>query len=124
VWLKGRAERQVVKERGKIEILQAQIEGQKIIAQQQASYNVEAQRQMEFSWKDEFLVLVFTYPFLLSFTAPFVDIWLPLEQRIMPHIDEAWSAVGLAPDWYQWALMGIIVATFGLKGWLWKQGKK
>ena len=120
-WLKGRAAVAKTRAEGKVKIAEAQIVGQARAAEQNADYNTEAMRQMQFSWKDVVLMLIFMYPFVLSFTAPFVDIWLEDHYKIMPHIDEAWRAVGLAPDWYTWAVLGIVVATFGLKGWGMKQ---
>lgn len=116
-WLKGRAARQRIKEEGK-----AAVEKAKWVAREQ--YNTTVAGQMQFSWKDEVLLIVIVYPFVLSFTAPFIDLYLSDTYKLMPHIEAAWTAVGMAPDWYKWALTGIIVGTYGLKGWAgWKAGK-
>jgi len=67
-------------------------------------YDIEAQRQMKYSWKDEYLVIVLTLPFIFSF--------IPVAQD---HVIIGWEYIAKAPDWYQWSFMGIIIATFGLR---------
>ena len=119
-YLKGVAARKRVKAEGKVRIELARVEQQVLIQKQAGSYDVEAQRQMQFSWKDEYLVIVFTFPLILSFLAPFVDMFLPEGMTVSDKIGIAWESVALAPDWYQWSVMGIIAATFGLR-WLWSK---
>ena len=70
--------------------------------------DLEAMRQMQYSWKDEYLTIVFTLPFLYSFA----DVIISGGTTAM-----AWKAVALAPQWYQWCLTGIVIATFGLRAW-------
>jgi hypothetical protein len=70
--------------------------------------DLEAMRQMQYSWKDEYLTIVFTLPFLYSF----FDVIIKGGTT-----ETAWKAVALAPDWYQWCLTGIVMATFGLRAW-------
>ena len=77
-------------------------------AEGDANADLEAMRQMQYSWKDEYLTIVFTLPFLYSF---FDVIWKG------GTTEAAWKAVALAPDWYQWCLTGIVTATFGLRAW-------
>jgi Flp pilus assembly protein TadB len=96
---------------------EAQIEAEKSRALAEAQYDNLAQRQMQFSWKDEYLTIVFTLPFLISFAAPFVALFSDV--NIGPALQEAWYQVGLAPYWYQATVVGIIAATFGLR-WFFK----
>lgn len=123
-WLKGVTARRRIKEEGKVRIEVAKIEQQLIVQKQAGSYDVESQRQMQFSWKDEYLVIVFTIPLIFSFLSPFIDFILLMtteeKYTFSDKIPAAWQAVALAPDWYQWSLMGIIAATFGLR-WLWSK---
>jgi len=67
-------------------------------------YDVEAQRQMQYSWKDEYLVIVLSMPFICSF--------IP---EVQDYIITGWTYISKAPDWYQWSFMGVIIATFGLR---------
>ena len=107
-WLQGRAKRAEIKEEGKIRLAEA--EAQKAIAmatmdiKNEGDYDTEAQRQMQYSWKDEYLVIVLTFPFIGSF--------IP---KVQDHIKLGWEYVALAPPWYQWSFIGIICATFGLR---------
>jgi hypothetical protein len=117
-WIKGAAARRRTKEEGKIRVELAKIENQVLQQKQAGGYDVEAQRQMQFSWKDEYLVLVFTIPLILSFLSPFLEMFMPEGITLTDKIGIAWAAVATAPDWYQWSLMGMIAATFGLR-WLW-----
>jgi len=70
------------------------------------NYDIEAQRQMQYSWKDEFLMFVLSLPFIGSF--------IPVVQD---YVVKGWEYLTLAPSWYQWAFLGVISATFGLRGW-------
>ena len=71
-----------------------------------ASADLAAMNQMQFSWKDEYLVLAITFPFLYTF----IDVIISGGS-----VSAAWTAVALAPTWYQWCFEGIIISTFGLR---------
>lgn len=119
--IKGWQDRKTLEAEKKLEIekikAEASVEAARSLAQTEAEYDNLAQRQMQFSWKDEYLTLVFTAPFILSFAAPFVELFAGV--NIAPAIKEAWAQVALAPPWYQATVIGIIAATFGLR-WLFK----
>ena len=70
----------------------------------QGEYDTEAQRQMQYSWKDEYLLVVLTLPFIGSF--------IPVVQD---YIITGWEYVSKAPEWYQAAFIGVTIATFGLR---------
>lgn len=107
-WLKGRSERAAIKEAAKTKLTQTKAEAEVVragnLALTEGNYDVEAQRQMQHSWKDEYLVLVLTAPFIGSF--------IPVVQD---SVIKGWTYVSKAPEWYQVAFIGIIVATFGLR---------
>lgn len=71
----------------------------------EGSYDIEAQRQMQFSWKDEYLTILMSLPFIASFIPGVQD-----------YAARGWEYVAMAPAWYTWSFIGIIVATFGLRG--------
>lgn len=110
-------ERKKIESEKKLEIAKIEamgkVEAAKALAQAEASYDNLAQQQMSNTWKDEYLVLILTAPFLLSFSAPFIHLFFKID--LTQQIAEAWRIVGTAPDWYQYSFWGIIVATFGLR---------
>lgn len=112
-YLEGKkVEKQAKLEIKKIEA-QGKIEQAKALAQIEAEYDNYAQVAMKTSWKDEYLTLVLSAPFLISFATPYIELFV--EEDLTTTLTAAWKAVGLAPDWYQWSFMGIIIATFGLR---------
>jgi len=114
-------ERKRIEAEKKLEIARIKAEGEveaaKSKAMVEAEYDNLAQNAMKTSWKDEYLTLVFTAPFLVSFSAPFIELFAGVD--ISPALQEAWYQVGLAPYWYQVTVIGIIAATFGLR-WFFK----
>lgn len=104
-------ERKKIKSQGKIEIEKAKVEG--TIKRIQTSlegdvrYDLEAAKGMQFSWKDEFLTILIA--------APFVACFIPGLQLYVKQGFEILQAD--TPEWYQWAFLGIIIASFGLKDW-------
>lgn len=112
-WIEGRN----AKSQAKLEIekikAQGQIEHARSLAEIEANYDNYAQLQMKTSWKDEYLTLVISAPFLVSFATPYLE--LVFDADLTSTLAAAWTAVGQAPDWYQWSFIGIIVATFGLR---------
>ena len=56
-------------------------------------------------WKDEYLVLLWSLPAIMSF--------IP---KLQPYVREGFSILnGATPDWYVVGLLGITGAVFGLK---------
>lgn len=78
------------------------------IANQKATtdYDIEALKQSQTSWKDEYLTILMSLPFIASF--------LPV---IQDYVVSGWKYLALAPTWYQMSFIGVIAATFGLR-WL------
>lgn len=73
-----------------------------MLAQTEASWDVEALRQSKDSWKDEIFLYVFLSPLIIA--------WFN-EGAAMKWID----FVSALPAWYQWMLVGMMSATFGLR---------
>ncbi len=105
-WMKGRK----AKSDAKIAI-------QARIATGQIDYNVAAQKGMAASLKDEFLVVWFTGIMTLNF--------VPSMQDTMK---DGWIFINAnVPGWFSYCFIGMVVATFGLKGykgWMNGNGKK
>ena len=105
-WQDGRQKKAERKDR----IAEARCVGEITRLQKQAdgdiNYDIEAQRQMQYSWKDEYLMFVLSLPFIGNF--------IPVVQD---YVKVGWIYSAGAPQWYQWAFTGVICATFGLRGW-------
>ena len=91
----------------------AQIRGIERPAESEINYDIEALRQQQYSWKDEFALLVITLPFIGSF--------LPWTQEF---VMLGWDYVSRAPEWYSYTFIGAISASLGIR-WATKMfGKK
>jgi len=101
---------------GKVKIAQAKVDGEvkrlQTQAESDAEYNVVAAEGMKSSWKDEFWSLVFGGILICSF--------LPWTQ---PYVKEGFIFMKEnTPYWFEYSIMGMIAASFGLKGWnMWKK---
>ncbi len=81
----------------------------KVITGQQ-DYNSLAQKGMVGTIKDEFLILWFTVIMSLNFYPP-----------AQPFMEKGWKFMQAhTPGWFSYCFIGIVVATFGLKGWAFK----
>jgi hypothetical protein len=104
-------ERKRIVSEGKIKITQAQVEGkikrEQSIIDGDIQYDLAAQNQMATSWKDEYLTILLSIPFILCFVPGCAE-----------YVGEGFKALkDNTPEWYQWAFLGVVVASFGLKDW-------
>lgn len=65
----------------------------------------ESVRQMQNSWKDEFLLLLFSLPVILTF--------IPSMQ---PYVKQGWEMLSQAPEWFLWLYAAMIISVWGLRG--------
>ena len=100
-------ERKLKKAEGKIRIEEARIDKEVRKLQGDIDYNVEAQKGMQASWKDEFLIIVLWGFFVMCFVPP-------LQVYIQGGLIFLKAE---APWWLEYSLVGSVVASFGLKGW-------
>jgi len=107
---KGIIDNKKVKQEKKLEIDLKKMEAQASldIANQKATtdYDIEALRQSQNSWKDEYLTILLSLPIIGSF--------FPVVQD---YVATGWTYVSQAPLWYQASFIGVIAASFGLR-WL------
>ena len=84
------------------------------VVQGEVDYNSLAQKGMVGTLKDEFLILWFTTIMTMNF--------IPSAQ---PYMEKGWKFMNAhTPGWFSYCFIGIVVATFGLKGWAgWKANK-
>lgn len=74
--------------------------------QVEADWDTSAQQDMKTSWKDEYLMILFSVPLILSF--------LPYTQQA---VLKGFETLEKTPDWYMMLVVGIVSAVFGLR-WL------
>jgi len=70
-------------------------------------WDLEAQKQAKYSWKDEFITVIWFTPLIVAW-------WEP--EKAMAWI----NFVSALPYWYQIGMFGIIASSFGLR-WYFKQ---
>lgn len=84
---------------------EAQIAQLKRVAETEANYDLEALRQTQYSWKDEFALVVVVFPFIGAF--------LPWTQQ---YIKEGWIFLSEhTPDEYWFIFSGAIAASLGIR---------
>ena len=64
-----------------------------------------AMKNMEKSWKDELVLIIFLIPAVMSFIPGYSY-----------QVKAGFDALAQTPDWYQWILMGMIIVIYGLRG--------
>lgn len=72
--------------------------------------DVASASDMKTSWKDEYLVILFSIPLIVVFHAA---VWG--DPTDIDRVKEAFSAMNQLPEWYMWAITGIVAGTFGLR---------
>lgn len=65
---------------------------------------------MQHSWKDEWLTIVFTVPMVVVFYGAIID-----DPSIIDRITLAVHTITQLPDWYVNIMYGIVAASFGLR---------
>ena len=70
-----------------------------------ATHDFEAIRQMKNSYKDEFLLILFSTPLILSFIPQMQD-----------YVVKGWEMLKIVPDWYMWLYIGMVVSIYGMRG--------
>lgn len=103
-----------------LSIAQAKIELAKQGMIIESDWDSRAQENQKNSWKDEFVLIMFSIPFLISFLPAFIESYNIITkggsvERIGLSIKTSWTNVALAPEWYQWILIGIVAGIYGLR---------
>ena len=76
----------------------------------EGDWDQQALRQSQYSWKDEWLTIIITMPFVFLF--------FPFSQD---YVVKGFQYMSEAPFWYQTIFMGIVAASFGLRWWFTKK---
>lgn len=106
--VKSYMKERTIKAENKVKVEQAKVNAQirqiERTAESEINYDIEALRQQQYSWKDEFALLVITLPFIGSF--------LPWTQEF---VMLGWEYVANAPEWYSYTFIGAISASLGIR---------
>lgn len=94
-WFKTKQEKQK---------LEAEITKQQITGSD--DYDLQAQRNMKTSWKDEYLILVHTF-LIWGYGIP--------SESLHKALDNVWLKLAGAPDWWWYIYAGMVISTFGLR---------
>jgi hypothetical protein len=89
-------------------------EAEKRHYERMASGEIEYQRDVyddqQKGWKDEFVLIIVCIPIMLLSYAIFTD-----DPLIKSKLDLFFDYFGKFPTWYQWLIVGIFSAIYGLK---------
>lgn len=74
------------------------------------------------SWKDEYLLIIFSLPLIGMFVSPYIDLivllytnGVYLDGMLAQAATEALSNLSMAPDWYVMVIFTMVGASFGVK---------
>ena len=98
-WINKRAEKSQAVHEAKIEQIRARTSADEHSAQGMAT-----------SWKDEYLVLLLTAPLIIIFYATMTENF-----QMIAAIKDGFTTMASLPEFYQWALMGAIASSFGIR---------
>lgn len=93
----------------KIIMAEADAKARRLERESEQDYDLDkiAMQNMEKTWKDELVLLIFLIPLVLSF--------LPNYQ---PYVTAGFASLALVPDWYMYILVGMITVIYGMRGML------
>jgi hypothetical protein len=57
-------------------------------------------------WKDEFVLLLLSIPLIMSF--------IP---NMQPYVVGGFEALSMTPQWYQWLILAVFSAVYGIRVW-------
>ena len=66
-----------------------------------------AMQNMDKTWKDELILLIWLTPVVMSF----VPEW-------QPYVIAGFASLALVPDWYMYILVGLVTVIYGMRGML------
>ena len=73
---------------------------------QQMDNSWELEQIRNSGWKDEFVLLILSIPLILSFIPGTVS-----------YVEDGLRALSQTPDWYQWLILAVFAAIYGIRIW-------
>ena len=103
-WMSGQVEQTKAKAQTKV----AKAQAEAIVMQKKATgeidWDLEMAKGSSNSWKDEWLVILFSIPMIMAF--------IPGLEGV---VARGFEQLDMMPDWYQYSLGVIIAASFGIR---------
>ena len=103
-WLEG----QVAEKKAKTEAKIVTIRSEATIKEKQAAgeidWDIAQAKASDNSWKDEWLVILFSVPLILAFIPGMEDV-----------VSHGFQQLEQMPEWYQYSLGVIVAASFGVR---------
>lgn len=72
--------------------------------------DIASTNDMRNSWKDEYLTILLTIPVMIVFYAALMG-----DAAMITQVKSAFEIMNGLPEWYQWALLGAVAASFGIR---------
>ena len=98
-WLKNRGEKAEAKHVRELKVITGEID-----------LDLESTKGMTGSWKDEWLTAVFTTPIVVIFYGAIAN-----DPEVITRMIEGVRVLSTLPEWYQWCIIGIVAASFGIR---------
>ncbi len=103
-WLEGKVEKTKAETGAKVARAKAEATIMEKKATGELEWDLEMARGSQSSWKDEWLVILFSVPLILSF--------IPGMEGVVAN---GFEQLDKMPDWYQYSLGVIVAASFGVR---------
>lgn len=103
-WLEGKVEKTKAETGAKVAKAKAEATIMEKKATGEIDWDLEMARGSHSSWKDEWLVILFSVPLVLSF--------IPGMEGV---VARGFEQLDKMPDWYQYSLGVIVAASFGVR---------
>jgi hypothetical protein len=103
-WLQGSVEKTKAKTEAKVAKAKAEATIMEKKATGEIDWDLEMARASSSSWKDEWLVILFSIPLILAF--------IPGMEKVVAN---GFKQLEMMPEWYQYSLGVIVAASFGVR---------
>ena len=103
-WLEGKVEKTKAETGAKVARAKAEATIMEKKATGELEWDLEMARGSQSSWKDEWLVILFSVPLILAF--------IPGMEGV---VSNGFSQLEAMPQWYQYSLGIIVAASFGVR---------
>ena len=103
-WMDGKVEQTKAKANANVARANAAAAIMEKKATGEIDWDIEMARASSSSWKDEWLVILFSIPLILAFIPGMEDV-----------VRNGFEQLNKMPEWYQYALSVIIAASFGVR---------
>ena len=91
----------------KLILAEAEAKAKRLDRESEQDYDLDkiAMQNMEKTWKDELILVIFMIPLVMSF--------IPTYQE---YVTAGFASLALVPDWYMYILVGMITVIYGMRG--------